>query len=121
MPSSLDMTDADFRSAVRRIRRLHWLHYPVQGLLMSSALLLGSSRAATGSATEPALATWPALLGLGVLLPVLGLLLYALLRRMQPNLRRSAALNLRVYQSRLFLRNSLLSPLGLPLLISYVF
>ena len=121
MPISPDMTDADFRSAIRRIRRLHWLHYPVQGLLMSSALLLGSTGAATVGAAEPALTTWPMLLGLGVLLPVLGLLLYVAFRRMRPNLRRPAALNLRVYQSRLFLRNSLLSLLGLPLLVSYVF
>ena len=115
------MNDADFALAIRRIRRQHWLHYPVQGLLMSSVLLLGSTRAAGGNTPEPTMATWPVLLGLLLLLPVLGLLLYAVFRQMQPNLRRPAALNLRVYQSRLFLRNSLLSLLGLPLLISFVF
>jgi len=115
------MTDADFHLAIRRIRRRHWLHYPAQGLLMSAVVLVGGGRAAVGATTEPALATWPALLGLGALLPVLALLLYAVFRQMQPNLRRPAALNLRVYQSRVFLRNSLLSLLGLPMLVSFVF
>ena len=115
------MTDADFHKAIRRIRWLHWLHYPVQGLLMGAVVLGGASHAAAGPTLEPRLATWPVLLLLGALVPVAGLLLYVLYGRMQPNLRRPAEENLRIYQGRTFLRNSLLSLVGLPMLASYVF
>lgn len=115
------MTDADFHHAIRRIRGRHWLHYLVQALLMGGALLAGSSRAAPSGAPQPQLASWPLLLLLGVLLPLVAGLLYVVARRLQPNLRRPAEQNLRVYQSRMFLRNSLLSLLALPLLVSYVF
>ena len=114
------MTDADFHQAIRRIRRRHWLHYPAQALLMSSVALVGGSRTATGPAAQPLLASWPALLLLGALLPLVGVLLYLVSRRMTPNLRRPAEQNLRIYQSRVLLRNSLLSLLGLPLLVSYL-
>lgn len=114
------MTDADFHQAIRRIRRLHWLHYPAQALLMGGAVLAASGRTAVGTTLEPRLATWPALLALGVLVPVAGLLLYALYRRMRGNLRRPAEENLRLYQGRVFLRNSLLGLLPLPLLASYM-
>ena len=115
------MTNPDFHEAIRRIWRLHWLHYPVQGLLMAAAVVGGSSRAAAGPTLEPRLATWPVLLALLAVVPVLGMVLYALYRRMRPNLRRPTEQNLRIYQSRLFLRNSLLSFVFLPLLASYVF
>ncbi|WP_310392173.1 hypothetical protein [Hymenobacter sp.] len=113
------MTDADFHQAIRRIRRLHWLHYPAQALLMGGAVLAAGSRTAVSTTLEPRLATWPALLLLGALVPVAGLLLFGLYRRMRGNLRRPAEENLRIYQSRVFLRNSLLSLLALPLLASY--
>ena len=115
------MTDADFHQAIRRIRRRHWLHYPAQALLMGSVTLAGGNQMATKTAPQPLLASWPALLLLGVLVPLVGVLLYMVARRMQPNLRRPAEENLRIYQSRILLRNSLLSLLGLPLLVSYVF
>ncbi|ALW85725.1 hypothetical protein AUC43_11875 [Hymenobacter sedentarius] len=115
------MTDADFHKAIRRIRWLHWLHYPVQGLFMGVVVLVAGRHAAVGPTLEPRLATWPALLLLGALVPAVGVLLYVLYRRMQPNLRRPAELNLRVYQGRMFLRDSLLSLVGLPMLASYVF
>ena len=114
------MTDADFHQAIRRIRRRHWLHFPAQGLLVGAAMLATGSRTAVGATLEPRLATWPALLLLGALVPAVGLLLYGLYRRMRGNLRRPAEENLRIYQSRVFLRNSLLGLLPLPLLASYV-
>ena len=113
------MTNTDFHRAIGRIRRRHWLHYPVQALLMAGGVLAGSGRAAVGPTLEPRLATWPALLGLFALLPVVGLLLYGISRYLRPNLRRPAEENLRLYQGRVLLRNSLLGLLVLPLLISY--
>lgn len=115
------MTDADFHRAIRRIRWRHWLHYSVQALLMGALVLAGGNKVAGGSSPQPALASWPLLLLLGALLPLAGVLLYLISRRLTPNLRRPAEQNLRVYQSRMLLRNSLLSLLGLPLLVSYVF
>ena len=115
------MTNPDFHKAIRRFWWQHWLHYPVQGLLMGAAVVGGSYRSATGAALEPRLATWPVLLALLTVVPVLGVVLYALYRRMRPNLRRPTEQNLRIYQSRLFLRNSLASLVCLPLLASYVF
>ena len=114
------MTDADFHRAIRRIRRRHWLHYPVQALLMTGGVLAGSGRAAVGPTLEPRLATWPALLGLLALVPIVGFLLYAVSRYLRPNLRRPAEENLRIYQGRVLLRNSLLGLLVMPLLVSYV-
>jgi hypothetical protein len=115
------MTDAEFHRSIRRIRGRHWLHYLAQALLMGGVVLAGSSKAATGTAPQPQLASWPALLLLGAVIPLLGVLLYVVARRMQPNLRQPAEQNLRIFQSRIFLRNSLLSLLALPLLVSYVF
>lgn len=114
------MTDADFHEAIGRMRRRHWLHYLVQAVLMGGGVLAAGRRAAVGATPEPRLATWPALLLLGALVPLAGLLLYAVYRQMRPNLRRPVQQNLRVYQGRLVLRNSLLSLLVLPLLASYV-
>lgn len=114
------MTDADFHRAIGRIRRRHWLHYPVQALLMGGAVLAGSSRTAVGPTLEPRLATWPALLWLLALLPIVGFLLYAVSRSLRPNLRRPAKENLRIYQARVVLRNSLLGLLALPPLASYL-
>ena len=115
----LRMTDVDFHRAIRRIRRRHWLHYLAQGLLMAAGVLVGSGGAAVGPTAEPRLATWPALLGLGALLPLVGLVLYGISRYLRPNLRRPAAENLRVYQSRQLLHDSLLGLLALPPLGSY--
>jgi hypothetical protein len=53
-------------------------------------------------------------------LPVAGLLLYGLYRSMRPSLRRAPEGNLRIYKARIFLRNSLLALVPLPLLASYV-
>ena len=114
------MTDADFHQTIRRIRRRHWLHYPAQALLMGSVVLAAGSRIAAGAAPQPQIASWPALLLLGALVPLVGVFLYVVSRRMKPNLRRPAEENLRIYQGRILLRNSLLSLLGLPLLASHV-
>ncbi|UOQ65017.1 hypothetical protein [Hymenobacter volaticus] len=115
------MTDADFHRAIRRIRWRHCLHYTVQALVMGALMLAGGNKVAGGGSPQPVLASWPLLLLLGALLPLAGVLLYLISRRLTPNLRRPAEQNLRVYQSRMLLRNSLLSLLGLPLLVSYVF
>ncbi|MET4076309.1 hypothetical protein [Hymenobacter sp. UYCo722] len=114
------MNNVDFHLNIRRIRRRHWLQYPVQGLLMGGAVLGASGRMAVGPTLEPALTTWPMLLGLLALLPIVGGLLYVVSRYLQPNLRRPTEENLRVYQGRVLLRNSLLGLLALPLLASYV-
>lgn len=114
------MTDAEYHAAMRRIRRGHWLHYSVQALLMGGAVLATRGRIAGPGATNPRLATWPALLLLLALLPLLSLALYAIAQYMRPNLRRPYAENMRLYQSRLLLRNSLLGLLGLPLLAAYL-
>ena len=114
------MTDTDFHRAIRRIRWLHWAHFPAQALLMGSAVLVAGKRAAVGATLEPRLATWPMLLMLGALVPAVGLLLYTMYRRMRPNLRRPSEENLRMYQGRIFIRNSLLGLVGLPMLASYV-
>ena len=113
------MTDAVFHRAIGRIRRRHWLHYPVQALLMAGAVLAAGRQAAVGPTLEPRLATWPMLLGLLALVPIVGFLLYIVSRYLRPNLRRAAEENLRIYQGRLLLRNSLLGLLALPLLVSY--
>jgi len=114
------MTDAEYAAAIRRIRRGHWLHYPVQALLMGGAVLAARGHIAGPGAANPRLATWPALLLLLALLPLLSLVLYAIAQYMRPNLRRPYAENMRLYQSRLLLRNSLLGLLGLPLLAAYL-
>lgn len=113
------MTDAEFHRAIGRIRGWHWLHYAAQALLMGSVVLGGAGRAAVGATLEPRLATWPLLLGLLAAVPLVGLLLYIITRALRPNLRRPAALNLRVYQGRLLLHNSLLGLLALPPLGAY--
>ncbi|MFD1470642.1 hypothetical protein ACFQ48_20620 [Hymenobacter caeli] len=115
------MTDAEFHRAIGRIRRQHWLHYAAQALLMGGAVLAAGGRTAPGTAVNPRLATWPVLLLLGALVPAVGALLYAFSRTMRPNLRRPYAENLRIYQGRMFLRDSLLGLLALPLLASYLF
>ncbi|QJX45506.1 hypothetical protein HMJ29_00545 [Hymenobacter taeanensis] len=113
------MNNADFYQHIQRIRRLHWLHYPVQTLIMA-AVVLGLGSQLLGSAISERAAAWPGLLLLGAMVPVVGLLLYSVSRRLRPNLRRLAEDNLRIYKSRIFLRNSLLCLLILPLLVSYV-
>ena len=114
------MTDAEYHRNIRRIRRAHWLHYPIQALLLTTAALAGSSQVAIPTAVNPRFATWPALLLLLALLPLVSLVLYAVSRYMRPNLRRPYAENMRIYQSRIVLRNSLLGLLGLPLLAAYL-
>lgn len=114
------MTDADYQANIRRFQRRHWLHFAVQGLLMGGATLAGRGQVASGAAINPRLATWPMLLGLAVLLPLLGVVLYAVGQSIKPNLRRPYAENMRIYQSRLVVRNSLLALLGLPLLAAYL-
>jgi hypothetical protein len=114
------MDNARFHLAIRRIRRLHWLQYLVQTLLMAGVVLGLGSRISNTGAAAPKVASWPAVLLLGIMIPVVSLLMYSIARRLRPNLRRLAEENLRIYQSRIFLRNSLLSLLILPLLVSYV-
>jgi hypothetical protein len=114
------MTDAEYQANIQRFRRRHWLHFAVQGLLMGSAALLGRGRVAAPTAINPALATWPLLLALAAVLPLLGVVLYAVARSIRPNLRRPYAENMRLYQSRLIVRNSLLALLGLPPLAAYL-
>jgi hypothetical protein len=46
-------------------------------------------------------------------------LVYLVSAQIKPNLRRPEAENLRLYKSRIFLRNSLLALLGLPPLVTY--
>lgn len=114
------MTNADFHQAIRRIRRWHWFHYLVQAGLMGGVVLAAGRRTAVGSSVEPKLATWPALLLLAALLPLVGVVLFMVSRRLRPNLRRRAEQNMRVYQGRILLRDSVMSLLALPLLGSYV-
>ncbi len=114
------MNNPDFHRAIGRIRRRHWLHYLVQTLLMVG-LVLASTRtlAAVAPARGAALASGPMLGVLAGLALLGGLGLRALARQMAPNLRRLAEENLRVYQSRVLLRDSVLLLSGLPLLLAY--
>ena len=114
------MTNAEYNQNIQRFRRRHWLHFAVQGLLMGSATLAGHSEVAAPKDINPRLATWPVLLGLVVALPLLGVVLYAVCQSIKPNLRRPYAENMRIYQSRLVVRNSLLGFLGLPLLAAFL-
>ncbi|RZL14704.1 MAG: hypothetical protein EOO62_04745 [Hymenobacter sp.] len=114
------MTDAEYHFNIRRFRRRHWLHYAAQGLLMGSAVLAVRPRIAGPGEDTPQLATWPLLLAVLAALPVLSLVLYGVCRAIRPNVRRPYAENMRLYQSRLVVRNSLLVLLGLPLLAGYL-
>lgn len=114
------MTDAEYRQNIQRFRRAHWLHYALQALLMGGAALAGRGQVASTAAINPQLATWPALLGLAVALPLVGVVVYAVCQSIRPNLRRPYAENMRIYLSRLVVRNSLLGLLGLPLLAAYL-
>lgn len=108
-----------YNAAMRRIRRLHFLHYPVQGALMTSLVLATGRRTAHGGADNPQLATWPNLFVVMALLAVVGVFIHFVSSYIRPNLRRPAAENLRLYQGRIFLRNSLLSLACLPPLAAY--
>lgn len=114
------MTNAEFHRAIRRIRWVHLLHYPLQALLMGGVVLAAGRKVAVGTTLEPSLATWPALLLLGALVPMVGVAFYAVYQRLRPNLRRPSEENLRIYQGRILLRDSALSLLALPMLASYV-
>lgn len=113
------MAAPTYDEAIRRIRRLHWLHYPVQALLMATTVLAAGRRTAGAGDVNPRLATWPALLLLGGILVLVGVLVYLVSSQIKPNLRRPEAENLRLYKSRVFLRNSLLGLTGLPPLLTY--
>jgi len=114
------MTNEEYLLNIQRFRRAHWLHYAAQSLLLGGAVLLGQGRLAPVQAVNPALATWPVLLLLAVALPLLGVVLYAVCQRIKPNLRRPYAENMRIYQSWLVVRNSLLGLLGLPFIATYL-
>jgi len=114
------MTDAEYNRNILRFRRAHWLHYGAQALLMGSAGLATRHGVAGPAAVNPRLATWPALLALAVVVPLLSVVLYAVCQSIRPNLRRPYAENMRIYLSRLVVRNSLLGLLGLPLLAGYL-
>jgi hypothetical protein len=114
------MTDADYNRNIQRFRRAHWLHYGAQALLMAAAGLATHRGVAGPAAVNPQLATWPALLALAVAVPLLSVVLYGVCQSIRPNLRRPYAENMRIYLSRLIVRNSLLGLLGLPLLAAYL-
>jgi len=114
------MTDAEYQFNIQRFRRRHWLHYATQGLLMGGALLGVRSQLAGPAEEVPHLATGTNMLALLGAIPLVSLLLYVLGRAIKPNLRRPYAENMRLYQSRLVVRNSLLALLGLPLLAWYL-
>ncbi|MEJ7664477.1 MAG: hypothetical protein WKG07_35680 [Hymenobacter sp.] len=102
-----------------RIRR-SLLLLPVQALLMGGAVLATLGRIAGPGAAIRALATWPALLLLLALLPLLN---FAALRYFAVYAAQFATALRRKYaspQSRLLLRNSLLGLLGLPLVVAYL-
>ena len=86
---------------------------------MATLVLGAGRRTANSQAVNPALATWPALLLLGGILVLVGVLVYLVSSQIKPNLRRPEAENLRLYKSRIFLRNSLLGLIGLPPLLTY--
>jgi hypothetical protein len=114
------MTDAEFHGNIRRIWRGHWLHYPAQALLTGGPILaIGRHSAGVGS-PNPRFATWPALLLLAALVPLVSVAVYGIHKRLKPNLRRPYEANMRIYQGRIMLRNSLLGLLGLPLLASFL-
>lgn len=113
------MADPTYDEAMRRIRRMHWLHYPTQAAVMAALVLAVSRRTANSGAVNPQIATWPALLLLGGLLVLVGVLVYLVSSQIKPNLRRPETENLRLYKSRVFLRNSLLGLTGLPPLITF--
>jgi hypothetical protein len=114
------MTDADYNRNIQRFRRAHWWHYGAQALLMGAAGLATHHGVAGPTAINPQLATWPALLALAVAVPLLSVVLYGVCQSIRPNLRRPYAENMRIYLSRLIVRNSLLGLLGLPLLAAYL-
>lgn len=113
------MENPAFAAAIRRIRRLHYLHYPVQGVLMAVLVLAAGRHAARGGTENPQLATWPMLFWVLALLAVVGVLVSFISSYIKPNLRRPAAENLRLYQGRIFLRNSLLGLACLPPLAAH--
>lgn len=113
------MDDSAYHTAIRRIRRWHFLHYPAQGALMAALVLAAGRHAAAGPAENPRLATWPALFWVVALLAVVGVLVSFVSSYIKPNLRRPAAENLRLYQGRIFVRNSLLGLACLPPLAAH--
>lgn len=114
------MTDAEYNQNMQRFRRRHWLHFGVQGGLLGGAALAGRHQAVGLTAIGSRLATWPILLALLVVVPLVSVALYVICRSIKPNLRRPYTENMRIYQSRLVVRNSLLGLLSLPLLAAYL-
>ncbi|MVN77137.1 hypothetical protein GO988_12445 [Hymenobacter sp. HMF4947] len=114
------MTDEEYHQNMQRFRRRHWLHFGVQGGLLGGAALAGHHQPVALAAIDSRLATWPVLLALLVAVPLVSIVLYAVCQSIKPNLRRPYAENMRIYQSRLVVRNSLLGLLGLPLLAVYI-
>lgn len=86
---------------------------------MAALVLVAVRRTAGSGAVNPRLATWPALLLLGGLLLLVGVLVYLVSSQIKPNLLRPEAENLRLYKGRIFLRNSLLGLTALPPLVTY--
>ena len=114
------MTDAEYQFNIQRFRRWHWLHFAGQGLLMSGALLTVRRMIAGPGEEVPHLATGTNMLALLGAIPLVSLMLYVLCRAIKPNVRRPYAENMKLYQSRLVVRNSLLALLALPLLAWYL-
>lgn len=114
------MTNEEYNQNMQRFRRRHWLHFGVQGGLLGGAALAGRHQAMGLAAIDSQLAAWPVLLALLVVVPLVSVVLYAVCQSIKPNVRRPYAENMRIYQSRLVVRNSLLGLLGLPLLATYL-
>ena len=113
------MNNPTFQRAIRRVRIQHYLHFAAQAGLMAGVVLAVGRRVAGGTSENPKLATWPVLFGMLALLAVVGVLVHVISSYIKPNLRRPAAENLRLYQGRIFLRDSLLGLAGLPPLAAY--
>lgn len=114
------MTDAEYNQNMQRFRRRHWLHFGVQGGLLGGAALAGRHQAAGLTAIGSRLATGPVVLALLAVVPLVSVALYVVSRSIRPNIRRPYSENMRIYQSRLVVRNSLLGLLGVPLLAAYL-
>lgn len=95
------MTDAEYNQNMQRFRRRHWLHFGVQGGLLGGVALAGRHQAIGLTATGSRLATWPVVLALLVVVPLVSVALYVVCRRIRPNIRRPYTENMRIYQSRL--------------------
>ena len=113
------MDEQAFSRAIGHLRRQHFLHYALQAALMAGLVLAAGRRLAGNGTENPKLATWPLLLAMLALLAIVGVLVQFVSGYIKPNPQRPAAENLRLYQGRVFLRDSLLGLAALPPLAAY--